>query len=331
MDFAGKRGIMSRGKSEPGSLQPLRLRSKTSDLVSGADIAEPARPGGFVWGDRRSPRLESPRYHSQNARGPTVRLGTIETQTSERRERNVAGAVPLSVYECFFDPRRRNGPRYGVESSVGGAPFSIAVSEFAFRLPIPLPPRPAAFGFLIPPLLLARWQGLPPRPSSVSCCTQMPVQVRSRCAPHRCDENVHWERRGKGGKDTPATYQAPAVPFWAHTSVHSSTQRGYKPRPPGSWPAGRPGGRDCGGPEAGGPLGIRRGALRFRACRCPRSSSSPRPRPSSRLISRTRSQRRHWRRRCPSRCRLRGRTPRRSFPASACGPGLFFPSTAPRR
>jgi hypothetical protein len=33
MDFASKRGIMSRGKAEPGTIQPLRLRSKTSDLV----------------------------------------------------------------------------------------------------------------------------------------------------------------------------------------------------------------------------------------------------------------------------------------------------------
>merc|ERR1711920_410224 len=33
MSFAKKRGIMSRGKAEPGTLQPLRLRSKTSDLV----------------------------------------------------------------------------------------------------------------------------------------------------------------------------------------------------------------------------------------------------------------------------------------------------------
>merc|ERR1712032_43608 len=33
MDFASKRRIMSRGNSEEGTLKPLRLRSKTSDLV----------------------------------------------------------------------------------------------------------------------------------------------------------------------------------------------------------------------------------------------------------------------------------------------------------
>lgn len=48
MEFAKKRGIMSRGKPEEGTLRPLRLRSKTSDLVF---LSEPQTLESFDYGN----------------------------------------------------------------------------------------------------------------------------------------------------------------------------------------------------------------------------------------------------------------------------------------
>lgn len=55
MDFAKKRGIMSRGKAEPGTLQPLRLRSKTRDLVF---LSEPQVLESFDFGSPSSAGTE---------------------------------------------------------------------------------------------------------------------------------------------------------------------------------------------------------------------------------------------------------------------------------
>jgi len=65
MKFASRRGVMSRGKAEPGTLRPLRLRSKTRDLVF---LAEPQVMESFDFGgasgskgiDRQALKFEIP-------------------------------------------------------------------------------------------------------------------------------------------------------------------------------------------------------------------------------------------------------------------------------